>query len=398
MNILIGVQKGSDFVFKRVFLLVLDGLGLGAAPDAYKFGDEKANTLLHIIENSYNLDVLERLGLTELVGKEASNIRGMYMRAHPVSGGKDSLNGHYELMGAISRNPYQTYPDGFPMELINRIKESTGYDVIGNIACDGKKIIEDLGEMHIKTGALIIYTSADSVLQVAAHEEVIPIETLYKICEKIRVLASNSEYNISRIIARPFYGKLGEFVRNDSKRMDYTLDPPINVLDILQKNNIPTIGMGKIPELFNNKGFDVMIKTHDNIDTMLKVVDFSKGKFSGLLFANLNDFDTIYGHRRDKKGYLDALEEFNYYLPILLKNLKKSDLLIITSDHGNDPTFKGTDHTREDSPILIYSPIFKKSKRMNDRETLADVGATILDNFNIKNELGVGTSIFSGLR
>jgi phosphopentomutase len=385
-------------MFERVFLLVLDGCGVGEAPDADKFGDKGANTLLHTLDSSYNLDVLERLGLTTLLGYNVPEKRGMYMKAHPYARAKDSLNGHYELMGTILKEPYKTYPEGFPNELIERIQASTGYDVIGNICGDGHEIINELGEMQIKTGSIIIYTSADSVLQVAAHEDTIPLETLYKICEKIRVLASNSEYNISRIIARPFYGKLGEFVRNDSKRMDYTLDPPINVLDILQKNNIPTIGMGKIPELFNNKGFDVMIKTHDNIDTMLKVVDFSKGKFSGLLFANLNDFDTIYGHRRDKKGYLEALEEFNYYLPILLKNLKKSDLLIITSDHGNDPTFKGTDHTREDSPVLIYSPIFKKSKRMNDRETLADVGATILDNFNIKNELGVGTSIFSGLR
>ena len=398
MSISIGVQKGSDIMFKRVFLIVLDGLGIGAAPDAYKFDDEGANTLLHLLDGSYNLDVLERLGLTDLVGKEASNKRGMYMVAHPMSGGKDSLNGHYELMGAIAKTPYRTYPDGFPDEVIEKIKESTGYDVIGNIACDGHKIIEDLGEMHIKTRSLIIYTSADSVLQVAAHEDIIPVETLYKICEKIRAIVSNPEYNISRVIARPFYGKLGELTRDDAKRKDYTLDPPINVLDLLQNNNINTIGMGKIPDLFNNKGFNVKIKTNDNIDTMLKVVDFAKGNFEGLLFANLNDFDTMYGHRRDREGFLHALEEFNYYLPILLKNLKKDDLLIISADHGNDPTYKGSDHTREDVPILIYSPIFKKSKHISDRDTLADVGATILDNFRIKNDLGVGKSIFDELR
>ncbi len=385
-------------MFKRVFLIVLDGLGIGEAPDAEKYGDKGANTLLHVIGEGYNLDILEKLGLTKLVGKEEELTRGLYMRVHPLSAGKDSLNGHYEIMGAIAKTPYRTYPEGFPMELIDKIRESTGYDVIGNIASDGHKIIEELGQMQIKTNALIIYTSADSVLQVAAHEDVIGVETLYKVCEKIRAIVSNPEYNISRVIARPFYGKVGELVRDDAKRKDYTLDPPINMLDLLQNNNINTIGMGKIPDLFNDKGFNIKIKTKDNIDTMLKMVDFAKGKFDGLLFANLNDFDSIYGHRRDKKGYLDALEEFNYYLPILIKNLKKSDLLIITSDHGNDPTFKGSDHTREDSPLLIYSPVFKKGKMMNDRDSLADIGATILDNFNIKNDIGVGKSIFEGLR
>jgi len=398
MNILIEVVKEVIVMFKRVFLLVLDGVGVGYAPDADEFGDKGANTLLHTLGEAYNLDVLERLGLTTLVGFEANEKRGLYMKAHPAAKAKDSLNGHYELMGGILKHPYQTYPEGFPLELINRIQESTGYDVIGNISADGHKIIDDLGEMHIKTNSIIIYTSADSVLQVAAHEEIIPVETLYKICEKISVLASNSEFNISRVIARPFYGKVGEFIRDDAKRKDFTLDPPINVLDLLQNNNINTIGMGKIPELFNDKGFNVKIKTNNNIDTMLKIVDFSKGNFEGLLFANLNDFDTLYGHRRDRKGFLNALEEFNYYLPILLKNLKKEDLLIITADHGNDPTFKGSDHTREDVPILIYSPIFKKSKHIDDRDTLADVGATILDNFNIRNDLGVGKSIFDELR
>ena len=385
-------------MFKKVFLLVLDGCGIGEAEDADKFGDKGANTLLHTIGNNYNLDVLERLGLTTLLGYEVPEKRGLYMRIHPSSDAKDSLNGHYELMGAIMKHPYQTYPEGFPDDLIQKIQESTGYDVIGNICGDGHEIINELGEMQIKTGSIIVYTSADSVLQVAAHEETIPLETLYKICEKISYIVSSSEYNVSRVIARPFSGKLGEFTRDDSKRKDYTLDPPINVLDLLEKNNINTIGLGKVPDLFNNKGFNVKIKTKDNIDTIMKIVDFSKGNFEGLLFANLNDFDTLYGHRRDPKGFLEALEEFNYYLPILLKNLKKDDLLIITADHGNDPTFKGSDHTREDVPLLIYSPLFKKSKHLDDRYTLADVGATILDCFNIKNELGVGHSVFDELR
>lgn len=383
-------------MFKRVFLLVLDGLGVGASVDADNYGDSGANTLKHVLKDSYNLDILEILGLTELIGKECSNKRGLFMKAYPACSAKDSLNGHYELMGAILKHPYKTYPDGFPMELINEIKKETSYDVIGNIAGDGEKIIDDLGEMHIKTGALIIYTSADSVIQVAAHEDIVSVEDLYEICKTIRRLTNNDKYRIARVIARPFSGKPGNFYRLN-KRRDFIVDPPVNMLDLLYKNNIQTIAMGKIPDLFNDKSISVKIKSKDNIDTMLKVVDFSKGKFEGLLFANLNDFDSMYGHRRDREGYLKCLEEFNYYLPILLKNLTKDDLLIITSDHGNDPTFKGSDHTREDVPVLIYSPIFKKAKRLNDRTTLADVGATILDNFNIKNEIGVGSSIFDDL-
>ena len=381
-------------MFKRVFLVVMDSVGVGEAPDAEKYGDKGANTLLHTIGDAYNLDVLEKLGLTTLVGKEEENTRGIYMRAKPINLAKDTLNGHYEIMGAVQKTPYKTYPDGFPLELISKIQQSTGREVIGNIAASGTEIIEQLGEMHMKTGAIIVYTSADSVLQIAAHEDIIPVEELYKICETVRELTKGDEYKIARIIARPFIGKPGSFTRTP-KRHDYALDPPINVLDLLDRNGIKTIAIGKIADIFNNKSIDVKIKTKDNIDGMMKLIDFAKGEFKGLLFANLNDFDMLYGHRRDRVGYLKALEEFNYYLPILLKNLRKDDLLIITADHGNDPTFKGTDHTREYIPILIYSPIFKKGKRLSDRETFADIGATILDNFGVKNELGIGTSIFN---
>jgi len=380
-------------MFKRVFLVVLDSVGVGEAPDAEKYGDSGANTLLHTIGDAYNLDVLEKLGLLTLVGKEEKNTRGIYMRAKPINLAKDTLNGHYEMMGIVQKVPYKTYPNGFPLELISKIQHATGREVIGNIAASGTQIIEELGEMHMKTGALIVYTSADSVLQIAAHEEVIPVEELYKICETVRKITAGEEYKIARIIARPFIGRPGSFTRTP-KRHDYALDPPLNVLDLLDKNGIETIAIGKISDIFNNKSIAVKIKTKDNIDGMMKLIDFAKGEFKGLLFANLNDFDMLYGHRRDRVGYLRALEEFNYYLPILLKNLKKDDLLIITADHGNDPTYKGTDHTREYTPILMYSPIFKKGKRLQDRETFADIGATILDNFNIPNELHLGNSIF----
>ena len=249
----------------------------------------------------------------------------------------------------------------------------------------------------MKTGAIIVYTSADSVLQIAAHEDIIPVDELYKICETVRELTKGDEYKIARVIARPFVGKPGNFTRTP-RRHDYALDPPINVLDLLDKNNVATIAIGKISDIFNNKSIAVKVRIRDNMDGIMKLIDFAKGDFKGLLFANLNDFDMLYGHRRDRVGYLKALEEFNYYLPIFLKNLKKDDLFILTADHGNDPTWHGTDHTREYIPIMIYSPSFKYGKRLEDRNTFADIGATILDNFGIKNELGIGTSIFDEVK
>lgn len=385
-------------MFKRVFLVVLDSVGVGQAPDASEYGDSGANTLLHTIEGrNYNLSVLEKFGFTSLVGKETKGIRAIYCKARPQNLAKDTLNGHYELMGTVLENPYRTYPNGFPLELISEIQKATGREVIGNVVASGTKIIEELGEMHMKTGAIIVYTSADSVLQIAAHTDIIPLEELYDICEKVRKITSDEKYKIARVIARPFTGKIGAFTRT-SDRHDYALDPPRNVLDLLHENNINTISIGKIADIFNNKSINVKIRTKDNIDGMFKLIDFAKGEFSGLLFANLNDFDMLYGHRRDKDGYLKALEEFDYYLPILLKNLKDDDLLIITADHGNDPTYKGTDHTREYIPIMIYNKNFKNGKRVEDRTTFADVGATILDNFGIKNTLGIGKSIFDDLR
>lgn len=380
-------------MFKRVFLIVLDSLGIGETDDAHKFGDEGANTLGHILEGrNYNLDILEKLGLTNLIGGNVEKTRGYYMKAKPMNLAKDTLNGHYEMMGVIA-DPYKTYPDGFPLELISEIQKVTGRDVIGNIASSGTEIIKELGEMHIKTGALIVYTSADSVLQIAAHEDVVPLDELYDICKKVREITNNDKYKIARIIARPFTGQIGEFVRT-SNRHDYSVNPPLNVLDLLDKNGVKTIAIGKISDIFNGKGISSSVKTKNNIDGMLKLIDFSKGDFSGFVFANLNDFDSLYGHRRDKEGYLKALEEFNYYLPIFIKNIKKDDLVILCADHGNDPTFKGTDHTRENVPVILYSPRFKTSGRLADRESFADIGATVLQNFGIENTLGYGKSIF----
>ena len=384
-------------MFKRIFLIVLDGLGIGQMDDSSNFNSKGANTLEHAIEEKYNLNILETLGLTSLIGKAPINTRGIYMRSKVQNIMNDSLNGHYEMMGAIASHPYSTYKDGLPLELVSKIQHAINHEVIGNENSDGIEIINELGQMHMKTGCPIIYTSDDSVLQIAAHEDVISTEKLYEICEKVFNLVSDPEYNIARVIARPFTGKNGMYVRT-SKRKDFTCDPPINLLDILDKHHISTICIGKIGDLFNNKSIEVSLKTNDNIDTMMKLIDFSKGNKEGLIFANFNDFDSLYGHRRDKEGYKRALEEFNYYLPILLKNLKKDDLIIITSDHGCDPTLSGHNHTREYVPILMFSRLFKKGKMLDDRETLSDISATILDNFGIKNTLGTGTSIFNEFR
>ena len=378
-------------MFKRVFLVVMDSVGVGCTEDSDKYGDQGANTLLHTICDAYNLDVLEKLGLTNLVGMNEDNVKALYMKAKPLNVAKDTLNGHYEIMGAVAKVPYKTYPDGFPLELISKIQHAIGREVIGNCVASGTQIIEDLGEMHMKTGAIIVYTSADSVLQIAAHEDIIPVDELYKICETVRELTKGDEYKIARVIARPFVGKPGNFTRTP-RRHDYALDPPINVLEFKYKDT------DKISDIFNNKSIAVKVRIRDNMDGIMKLIDFAKGDFKGFLFANLNDFDMLYGHRRDRVGYLKALEEFNYYLPIFLKNLKKDDLFILTADHGNDPTWHGTDHTREYIPIMIYSPSFKYGKRLEDRNTFADIGATILDNFGIKNELGIGTSIFDEVK
>lgn len=384
-------------MFNRIFLLVLDGVGIGEAPDAKKYGDLGTNTFLHTIGKSYNLDVLEKLGLTELVNIKEKDTRGFYMRAKPINKLKDSLNGHYEIMGCVSNVEYKTFPDGFPLELINEIEETTHRTVIGNVAGDGEILINQLGEMQMEQNAIIVYTSCDSVLQVAAHEDIISPYELYKICEKIRKIVDREEYSIGRVIARPFTGKNGRFIRT-SRRKDYALNPPRNTLDVLYENDIQTICIGKIGDMFNNKSITHSIKTKDNIDTMLKVVDFAKGDFKGLVFANFNDFDSSYGHRRDKEGFLKALEEFNYYLPILLKKLKKDDLLFITADHGNDPTHTGSDHTREYIPIIMYNKRFKTGLKLEDRETFADIGKTILDNFNLKDEQILGKSIFEEMK
>ena len=373
--------------FKRIFLIVLDSLGVGEAIDAKKFNDEGSNTLGHILEyNPIDLPNLEKMGFLNLVNyKNIEKTDAYYTKAHPKANGKDTLTGHLELMGIRTLIPFKTYTkDGFPKELIDELEKRSGRKIIGNCSASGTEIIERLGKEQMGTGALIVYTSADSVLQIAAHEEIIPLDELYKICEIARELTLKEEWKVGRIIARPYIGTPGNFTRT-SNRHDYALDPVSNtVLDNLKNNGFDVISIGKIADVFNNCGITKGTKTRDNLDGILKIIDTIKDDFTGLCFANLNDFDSKYGHRRDIKGYAEAIKEVDNYLPIIKDRLNNDDLLIITADHGNDPSYKGTDHTRENIPVLIYSKSFKDPKHLKELDSFSDIGATIADNFKVK--------------
>lgn len=385
-------------MYKRIFLIVMDSLGVGEAKDADKFNDVGSSTLGHILDHEgYHLPVFEKLGLTSLVKNENKYKFGYHSKIEPMNKAKDTLNGHYEMMGVVLDKPFMTYPNGFPILLISEIQRITGREVIGNVAISGTEIIKQLGEMHMKTGALIVYTSADSVLQVAAHEDVIPVEELYDICEKISKIVFREEYKIGRVIARPFIGKPGEFVRTP-RRKDFTQVPPTNVMTCLYDKGFDVIALGKIKDIFADTGITNGIKTKNNMDGILKLNDFARSDFNGLLFLNLNDFDSKYGHRRDKDGYLKCLEELDKYLPPFLNRLNDDDLVIFTADHGNDPTYRGTDHTRENVPIIFYSKSFKYKGVLPVKNTFACIGATILDNFNIENNLGLGESYLKYLK
>ena len=321
-----------------------------------------------------------------------------YTKAEEISNGKDTLTGHLEMMGIETKIPFKTFTlNGFPEELIAELERETGRKVIGNCDASGTEIIERLGREHMETGAIIVYTSADSVLQIAAHEEVVPLEELYSICKIARKLTLDDKYKVGRVIARPFIGKPGEFVRTPN-RHDYALDPSgKTVLDSLKEANLSVIAIGKIADIFNNNGVTEIIKTKDNMDGVDKILDTLNKDFNGLCFANLNDFDSKYGHRRNVEGYKNALMDFNNRLPEIIDNLGSDDLLIITADHGNDPTYKGTDHTRENTPVFIYNKNFKEAKRLENLKTFASIGATIADNFKVDMPV-IGESFLGKLK
>lgn len=373
--------------FKRVFLIVCDSLGVGEAQDALNYGDIGANTLKHI-NDKHNIFVpnLKKLGFLDTINmNEDEDVEAYYTIARPNNKGKDTLNGHYEIVGLRNEVPFKTFTEhGFPDELIKEIETQTGRKVIGNCAASGTEIIKELGEEHIKTGALIIYTSADSVLQVAAHEAVIPIDLLYKYCEIIRKITTKDEWKVGRVIARPFTGNNKNNFKRTSNRRDFALKPSTkSILNKLCDKGLSVISIGKIYDIFDGEGITKKLTSHSNKETVDKILEVMNKNFTGLCFANLNDFDTLYGHRRDSLGYANAIEELDVEIPMMLNNLNNDDLLIITADHGNDPTYSGTDHTRENVPVIIYSRVFRKPKNLPIMSTFADVGATIADNFEI---------------
>jgi phosphopentomutase len=376
--------------YKRVFLIVMDSVGIGEAPDAEKYNDKGADTLGHIAEHrgGLNMPNMAKLGLSnirEIKGvPKAEKPLAYYTKMQEVSAGKDTMTGHWEIMGLKIDTPFQVFPEGFPKELIDELEKRTGRKVIGNKPASGTAIIEELGKEHMETGALIVYTSADSVLQIAAHEEIIPLDELYNICKIARELTLDEKYMVGRVIARPFIGTPGNFQRT-ANRHDYALKPfGRTVMNELKDAGYEVIAIGKISDIYDNEGVTKSLRTKSNMDGMDKLVETLKMDFTGLSFINLVDFDALYGHRRDPQGYGDALEEFDARLPEVFELLKEDDLLIITADHGNDPVHHGTDHTREYVPLLVYSPSMKNGgKELPLRQTFADVGATIAHNFNV---------------
>lgn len=376
--------------FERIFLIVLDSVGIGEAPDAEKYNDLGAHTLGNIAETVDGLSMphMGSLGLSNIEhikGIEiAESPKAYYTKMEEASVGKDTMTGHWELMGLNIKTPFQTFPNGFPKELLDELTKRTNRKVIGNIPASGTEIIEQLGKEHMETGAIIVYTSADSVLQIAAHEEVVPLEELYKICEIARELTLDEPYMIGRIIARPFVGKVGSFTRT-ANRHDYALKPfDRTVMDELKDEGYDVISLGKISDIFDGEGITKAIRTESNDDGMEKLLQTLDENFRGLAFLNLVDFDALYGHRRDPIGYAKALESFDQQLPSLLSKLRDDDLLIITADHGNDPTHHGTDHTREYVPLIVYHKNINEGSKLPVRKTFADVGATIADNFKVK--------------
>lgn len=375
--------------FKKIHVIVMDSVGIGEAPDADKFGDAGSNTLGHIAEkmNGLNMPNMEKLGLSnirELKGinktEEPAAFYGMMQEA---SVGKDTMTGHWEIMGLNIDTPFKVYPEGFPEELISKLEAATGRKVLCNLPYSGTAVIDDYGPEHMETGAIIVYTSADPVMQIAAHEEIIPVEELYKICEIARELTLDAEFLVGRVIARPFVGQPGNFTRT-SNRHDYALTPfGRTTMAEMKDSNLDVIAIGKISDIFNGDGVTEAIRTKDNTDGMDKMAEVVRRDFHGISFLNLVDFDANFGHRRDPIGYGQALEEFDRRLPEVLDALSADDLLIITADHGNDPTFPGTDHTREYVPLIVYSPRFTAGAELELRETFADIAATIADNFNI---------------
>ena len=373
--------------FRRIAVIVLDSVGIGELPDAEKFGDLGSHTLGHIIERVPHIQIpnMQKLGLGNIADlstlKAVDQPIGVYGKMAEISAGKDTMTGHWELMGLHTTTPFNVFADGFPEELISQFEQETGRKVIGNKPASGTEILKEYGEEQMKTGAWIVYTSADSVFQIAAHEDIIPLDELYRACEIARRLTLVEPYTLGRVIARPYVGEPGNFTRT-SNRHDYAVKPPEpTVMNALKDAGKDVIAVGKINDIFTGEGVTEAYPTKSNAHGIQTTIEQLKKPFEGLLFTNLVDFDSLYGHRRDPEGYAKALEEFDAAVPRLLELTGPDDLLIITADHGNDPIHPGTDHTREYVPLLIYSPSIQAGKSLGTLETFADLGATIADNF-----------------
>ena len=392
--------------YKRIFTIVLDSLGIGAMKDSPDYGDAGVDTLGHIAEKTENLQIpnLQRLGIANL--KKLHGIEpvekplGCYMRLEERSCGKDTMTGHWEMMGLRVTKPFKTFTEtGFPKELIDELEKRTGKSIIGNKSASGTEILEELGEEEIQKGKLIVYTSADSVLQICGNEETMGVETLYHYCEIARELTMRDEWKVGRVIARPYTGKKkGEF-RRTANRHDYALKPyGKTVLDSLKEAGLDVISVGKIYDIFDGQGLTESNKSKSSVHGMEQTIEIAAREFTGLCFTNLVDFDALWGHRRDVAGYARELEKFDVLLGQFLDVLKEDDLLILTADHGNDPTYTGTDHTREQVPFLAYSPSMEKGKDLGVSDTFAVIGATIADNFGVPMPEGtIGTSLLRKL-
>ena len=393
--------------FKRVFVIVLDSLGIGPMADSARFDDAGADTLGHISETVEHLDIpnLQRLGLANLKAlkqvKPAEHPEGYFMAMNEASNGKDTMTGHWEMMGIRTDKPFITFTEhGFPKELIDELEKRCGRKIIGNKAASGTEILEELGEQEVNEGKLIVYTSADSVLQICGNEETMGLETLYHYCEIARELTMRDEWRVGRVIARPYVGKKrGEFKRT-SNRHDYALKPTgPTALNALKDAGYDVISVGKINDIFVGEGITESNHSDSSVHGMQQTIDIAKRDFKGLCFTNLVDFDALWGHRRNPVGYGEEIEKFDKKLGELLPLLREDDLLILTADHGNDPTYKGTDHTREQVPFIVYSPSDTESGKLDTSDTFAVIGATIADNFGVRMPEGtIGTSILDQIK
>lgn len=392
--------------FNRVFVIVMDSLGVGAMPDSEKFGDVGVNTLGHISESvdTFEIPNLQKLGMANIIPLKqvapAEKPLAYYGKLKERSNAKDTMAGHWEMMGLEVKTPFKTFTEtGFPKELLDELEKRTGRKVIGNKSASGTEILDELAEEEIATGHMIVYTSADSVLQICGNEETFGLDELYRCCEIARDITMKDEWKVGRVIARPYLGKKkGEFKRT-SNRHDYALKPfGKTALDALKDNGYDVISIGKIKDIFDGEGITDAHKSKSSVHGMEQTIEVAKSDFKGLCFVNLVDFDALWGHRRNPQGYAQEIEKFDVNLGVLLDTMKEDDLLIITADHGTDPTYSGTDHTREKVPFLAYSKSLTDSAELPEADTFAVIGATVADNFGVAMPEGtIGTSLMGQL-